>query len=95
VTHLEAELRARLADWRGLLQRHPREARQILRKLLLGRLTFTPEEKDGERFYRFTGQVTLGRLLAGEILSTVSKTVVTPGGQTDRWGFELAGEAVA
>ena len=80
VTHLEAELRDRLADWRGLLQRHPSEARQILRKLLLGRLVFTPEERDGRRFYQFTGQMTLGRLLAGDVLSTLSKTVVTPAG---------------
>jgi hypothetical protein len=43
VTRLEADLRDRLDDWRGLFQRHPREARQILRKLLLGRLVFTPE----------------------------------------------------
>lgn len=80
LAHLEAELRARLADWRALLQRHPREARQILRKLLVGRLVFSPETNETGRFYRFTGQATLGRLLAGEVLSKLSISVVTPAG---------------
>jgi hypothetical protein len=32
------EVASRLTDWQGLLHRHPAQARQILRKLLSGRL---------------------------------------------------------
>ena len=40
---LAASVQARLTDWQGLLERHPAQARQILRKLLVGRLVFTPK----------------------------------------------------
>jgi len=40
---LQNGLRARLDDWCGLLRRQPIQGRQILRKLLVGRLTLTPE----------------------------------------------------
>jgi len=39
---LSAELRARLTDWRGLLNAEPIKARQIVRKLVPERITFTP-----------------------------------------------------
>lgn len=60
---LAAELRKRLEDWKGLLARQPVRARQILRKLLAGRITFEPTT-DG---YRFTGHATYGKLLSGII----------------------------
>jgi len=34
----------------------------------VGRLVFTPETTETGPVYRFSGQVTLGRVLAGEIL---------------------------
>jgi hypothetical protein len=69
VAKLEADLRDRLADWRGLLRRHPSQARQLVRALLVGRLVFTPETTPDGDVYRFSGQVSLGRMLAGEILA--------------------------
>ena len=39
---LQQGLRARLNDWRGLPRRQPIQGRQIIRKLLVGRLTMTP-----------------------------------------------------
>ena len=39
---LEAVIAAKVANWRGLLKRHPVQARQILSKLLVSRLVFTP-----------------------------------------------------
>jgi site-specific DNA recombinase len=39
---LRRRLTPKLADWQGLLARHPQQARQIVAKLLDGRLTFTP-----------------------------------------------------
>ncbi len=62
---IQGELHKRLDDWRGLLTRHIAQARQILRKLLVGRLTFTPKEDANGKYYEFSGQGTLGRLLEG------------------------------
>ncbi len=54
-----------LTDWQGLLSRHTPQAREILRHVLEGRLIFTPGPQ--ERVYTFSGQASLGRLLAGTI----------------------------
>jgi site-specific DNA recombinase len=62
---LREDLGARLADWQGLLERQPIQARQILRKLLVGRLIFEPFEDAGGRGYTLRGQATYGRLLSG------------------------------
>ena len=43
------------------------QARQILRKLITGRLRMVPEIRPDGRFYRWTGQASYGRLLAGLI----------------------------
>jgi len=75
---LPAELNKRLSDWKGLLARHPAQARQIARKLVEGRLTLTPLQDDRGRFYEVKGQGTLGRVLAGTFLA---KAMVTPGGR--------------
>jgi hypothetical protein len=80
VTKLETDLRDRLADWRGLLQRHPQEARHIVRTMLVGRLVFTPETIETGPRYRFSGQITLGRVLAGEILPRLPMKLETLSG---------------
>jgi hypothetical protein len=60
-------LQERAGDVRTLLGRQPVQARQAIRKLLVGKLSFVPLECDGVPVgYRFTGQATLGRLLTGE-----------------------------
>jgi len=41
---VRADLAARLSDWGGLLRRQPVHARQILRKILAGKLVFDPFE---------------------------------------------------
>ena len=61
---LEQVLRDRLDDWRGLLGRHIGQARQILRKLLVGRLVVTPEGDHAE----VTGTGSLGPFLSGVLL---------------------------
>jgi hypothetical protein len=58
-------MRDALTDWKGLLHAQPTAARQALRALLAGRLIFAAEERDGERFYTFTGQGTITPLIAG------------------------------
>jgi hypothetical protein len=71
---IRAKLRARLSDWQGRLSRQPDVARQILRKLLVGRLVLTPDAK--ARTYAVSGRATYGRILEG-IVSVVG---VVPSG---------------
>ena len=61
----DAALRARLTDWKGLLTRHVRAARQILAKLIPDRLVFTPHVEGDAGYYRFTGAGRIEPLLQG------------------------------
>jgi hypothetical protein len=74
---IKKSLRARLADTKALLSRHIPEAREMLRKLLVERLEFTPVEVNGRKGYRFTGAGSYGPLFDGEAFSP---TVVAPTG---------------
>ena len=60
---LRKELAGRLANVKGLLSRHVPQARQILRKLVVGRLECEPFEEGGQRGYRIVGQGTYERFL--------------------------------
>ena len=71
---IERELRVRLDDWRGLLRRHVPQARQILRKLLVDRVVFTPKTD----YYEFTGSWTLGKLVSGVV--DLPQRMVSPTG---------------
>ena len=42
------------------LTRHTAQARQLLRKLLVGRLTFAPETRADGRYVQITGTGTIG-----------------------------------
>ncbi len=59
----EARIMARLKDWRGLLRDHAPKARQILRRLIDGRVTFYPDPK--RRMYRFETTGSLVRRFEG------------------------------
>ena len=52
---LEQRLRAKLADWRGLLRRNVAEGRAVLRTLLIGPLRFTPIVEERRRGCAFEG----------------------------------------
>ena len=69
---IQREVETRLADWRGLLTRQVAQSRQILKKLVVGRIVFRSRD-DGT--YEFSGQASLGRITA-ELACT--KTVVAP-----------------
>jgi site-specific DNA recombinase len=69
---IEAHVRLRLDDWRGLLSQRPAQGRQLLREVLAGPMTFTP---GAGRTYRFTGEASFGGLLAGEASGS---TLVVP-----------------
>lgn len=59
------ELRGQLTDWQAMIRQEPPQARRALRALLAGRLVFTPQERDGERFYAFEGPGTVSPIIAG------------------------------
>ena len=85
---LEREIGERVTDIKGLLGRHVPQTRQILRKLVVGRLTCEAFEKDGQRGYRFTGQGSYEPLLPGKLVPTM---VVTPAGFAGLSSVELRG----
>ena len=62
---VEQQLRAKLDEWRQLLGRHVPQARQVLKKLLLGPIVFTPHREATERYYSFRASVNLRKLLTG------------------------------
>ena len=64
------------------------QARQIFRKLLIGRLTFTPDTDDTGRFFAFKGQDSLGRVLEGLVAQPTHSPPVQ--GISSPWGFEPA-----
>ena len=68
---------AKLGDWSGLMGRRVAQARQLLRHLLVGRITFTPQD-DG--MVEFVGYGSLGPLVAGTVLDGLGKAGVSPTG---------------
>lgn len=62
---IEHELRTYLKEWSGLAQRHPAQARQILRKLLPSRIRVWREVREGEKVYLFEGEAALGNFFNG------------------------------
>jgi hypothetical protein len=79
---LECRIRAKLADWRGLLTRNVESGREVLKSLLVDSLRFSPEVDERGRRYRFTGAIALDRLLSG--------VVDFPTGVASPAGFEPA-----
>jgi hypothetical protein len=67
VRDLEQRLRAKLADWRGLLARNVDSGRDVLKALLVGPLRFTPIVDARHRAYMFEGSISLQKLVSGVI----------------------------
>ena len=64
-TALARDLHARLTEWRGLFGRHIGQTRQLLRKLLVGKLAIAPQVTADGRYARITGTGTLEPLVRG------------------------------
>ena len=62
---VEEELRAYLADWPSLADRHHAQTRQILRKLLPSRIRVWREVVGEEKCYHFQGEAAVGRFFSG------------------------------
>src|SRR5437773_2774044 len=71
-------LRAGAADVQALLGQSVPQARQMLRKVLVGRLPCEGFVEDGRRGYRFKGNGTYGRLLAGEAATSARNLPGSP-----------------
>ena len=82
-------MRAKLADWRGLLQRNVTEARAVLRALLIGPLRFIPIVEERRRGYAFSGAIALDRLLAGVV--GLPTKMASPTGTAHGWQLDVEG----
>jgi hypothetical protein len=71
---LEARLRAKLADFTGLRQRHPAAARSLLKKLLVGRLSFTPITGPDRAYYRVEWDAAFGGLVSEELAAIAPRS---------------------
>jgi len=86
VDQVRRDLHQRAEDWRTAARRNVAQARQVLRKLLRGRLLITPRE-DG--MCEMSGQADYGKLFSGIlILRAVASAVASPTGSVKTY-FEL------
>jgi hypothetical protein len=84
------DIERRTADVKRVLQRQTAQAREMLRRLLDGKITVEPVTMDGRPGFRLTGRLYRGRLLRADVLRVVeaaisdeeanSATVVAPTG---------------
>jgi len=74
---IEALARAKVSEWSRTMRKQMPIARQVLQKLLKGRLVFTPETRGKVKGYRFTGEGSLIPLLVG-MVPDLSQAVASP-----------------
>jgi site-specific DNA recombinase len=77
IAQLKARLREKSEEWRALLRKHAPIARQMVRKLVEGRIVFTPDRQAGR--YRFSMPGTLAIFFSG---------IVCPQAMASPTGFE-------
>jgi hypothetical protein len=81
---VEKDLRTRLDEWRSLLGERTVVARQIVTKLLDGKIVLTPITiEDGTAAYELKANFTLGRFFSGILAPTGC-----PRGMASPTGFE-------
>ena len=72
IDQIAQKLRTRVNDVAGVLGRQTVQARQMLRKLLADKIALEPVGAGRERGYKFRGNLSLERLIAGEAMSNTS-----------------------
>lgn len=90
VQRIKRDLRARVNEWRGLLKRQTPIARQVLSRLLDGRIEWTPNRDQG--IYEFAGRVKFDRLLSGIVFT---EGLASPTGTVTGWNRIFAGFSTA
>jgi hypothetical protein len=86
VGHLKAMLHTKADEWRGLLWKHAPIARQMVRKLVEGRIVFTPDRE--ARRYTFLATGTLANFFSGIVCP---QAVASPTGTADGWPLPVKG----
>ena len=74
---VERDLRKRLTEWRAMLKRQTPLARQVVTRLLDGRIAWTPRPEEG--LYDFAGRARLDKLLSGTVFT---QGMASPRGST-------------
>ena len=69
IKRIEADLVNRLTEWRGLVKRQTPIARQMLSRIVDGRIVFTPLRDQG--VYEFVGWAKFDPLLQGIVLRKI------------------------
>jgi ABC-type transporter Mla subunit MlaD len=72
IDHIAEKLRARVNDVAGVLGRQTAQARQMLRKILADKIELEPVGSGRQRGYKFRGNLSLERLIAGEAMNNTS-----------------------
>ena len=103
-TNTETATCSRRIDWQtwrsgplAVLGRQVAAARQIVTKLVDGRVTFQPEECDGRAGFRFQATGTIAKLLDGVIYggNLSSQGLASPPGIAERCTLEISGKVAA
>ncbi|MGH8245863.1 MAG: hypothetical protein ACREUU_05460 [Gammaproteobacteria bacterium] len=77
---IDRKIDTALADWRQTIRRHLPQARQMARKLLRDRITFTPQTDDlGRAGWRYHAEGSVSKLLPG-VLPEFPQAVASPTG---------------
>jgi hypothetical protein len=89
---VRAQLESYLVNWQRLLRGHVYQAQQILRRLVVGRITMTPQKVGGfgKSYYSFAARGTMRPLLGGTI-----RLLASPSGTAIMHQIDLEGEAWA
>ena len=79
---LDYEVLQHLKEWRGLLGQNTSGTRQLLRKVLDGRVSFIPREDASDRWYEMAGKASLEKVL--ESIPATKALVAVRGFDTSR-----------
>jgi site-specific DNA recombinase len=71
---IRREVAERAPDVRGVLSRQTAQVRQMLRKLLDGKIQVEPVTIEGQRGFRLSGKLNVGRLLRADVLRVIDRT---------------------
>ncbi len=77
---LEGRLRKAAGEWRDVLGRQVPLARQIVAKLLDGRVTFSPASQDGREGFQFRATGSVEKLIAGAVPGNLLSAAYLPAG---------------
>jgi len=88
VSQLKALLRAKAEEWQSLLRKRAPIARQMVRKLIEGRIVFTPEREARRYTFRATG--TLANFFSGIVCPPA---MASPTGSVREWTRPVPGRS--